>query len=196
MLGYLRSFAPWLAFGAISAIDWRLGAVIGLATAVTTTLYARRRQPLDALVLDIGAVMFFAVLAVIGFADADSPVVGWVATLSVAWLAVIAWVSLRARRPFTLGIARQSTPREMWTNPVFYRVNATITAVWAATFTVITAGTVLVRITHAGTGPAVAVHGDYLVPVVFTRRYPAIVRRYANQSANREPIRRITRDRR
>jgi hypothetical protein len=182
MLGYLRSFAPWLVFAAVSAIDWRLGALAGLATAVATTLYARRSQPLDALLLDLSAVVFFVVLGVVGLADAHSPVAGWAATLSLAWLALIAWVSLAGRRPFTLGIARQSTPREMWHNPVFYRVNVTITAVWAASFTAITIATAIVKVTHAGTIPAVAVYAGYLVPVVFTRRYPAIVRaRYADR---------------
>jgi hypothetical protein len=182
MLGYLRGFAPWLIFAAVAAFDWRLGVLAGLATAVATTLYARRRQPVDALLLDLGAVVFFAVLAVIGLVDAHSPVAGWVAPLSLAWLALIAWVSLAVRRPFTLGIARQSTPREMWTNPVFYRVNATITAVWAATFTAISIATAVVHLTHAGTVATLAVYAGYLIPVVFTRRYPSIVRaRYANR---------------
>jgi hypothetical protein len=182
MLSYLRSFAPWLVFAAASALDWRFAALAGLVTAVATTLYARRRQPLDALLLDLGAAVFFAVLAVVGFADAHSPVAGWADTLSLAWLAVIAWASLAVRRPFTLGIARQSAPREMWNSPVFYRVNVAITAVWAATFTAIAVATAVVRLTDAGTIVAVAVYAGYLVPIVFTRRYPALVRaRYANQ---------------
>jgi hypothetical protein len=182
MLGYLRGFAPWLVFAAVGVFDWRLGVLAGLVTAVAATLYARRSQPFDALLLDLGAVVFFVVLAVVGLAAAHSPVAGWVGTLSLVWLALIAWGSLAVRRPFTLGIARQSTPREMWTNPVFYRVNATITAVWAASFTVISIADVIVHLTHAGTVAAVAVYTGYVVPVVFTRRYPAIVRaRYANR---------------
>ena len=80
MLSYLRSFAPWLVFAAASALDWRFAALAGLVTAVATTLYARRRQPLDALLLDLGAAVFFAVLAVIGLTDAHSPIAGWAAT--------------------------------------------------------------------------------------------------------------------
>jgi hypothetical protein len=181
ILSYLRGFAPWLVFAAISAVDWRVAALTGLVTAVATTLYARRRQPPAALLLDLGAVVFFAVLAVIGFADTHSPVAGWAATASLAWLAVIAWVSLAVRRPFTLGIARQSAPRDMWNNPIFYHVNATITAVWAATFTAIAIAIAVVRLTHAGTLAAVAVYAGYLVPIVFTRRYPAIVRARARR---------------
>ena len=40
----------------------------------------------------------------------------------------------------------------------------------------------VVRLTHAGTVAAVVIYAGYLVPIVFTRRYPAIVRaRYANR---------------
>jgi hypothetical protein len=182
MLGYLRGFAPWIVFAALAAVDWRLGVVAGLVTAVTATLYARRTQSWDALLLDLGAVVFFVVLGIVGLADPHSVLRGWVGTLSLAWLALIAWGSLAIRRPFTLGIARQSTPREMWTNPVFHRVNVVITAVWATTFTAVTLADTAVYLTHAGTAATVAVYAGYLVPIAFTRRYPAIVRaRYASQ---------------
>jgi hypothetical protein len=185
-VSYLRSFAPWLVFAAGTAVDWRVGALAGFLAAVATTLDARRRgHPLDGLLLDIGSAVFFAVLATVAFADPHSPVAGWSAALSLAWLGLVAWLSLAVRRPFTLGIARQSTPRELWSSPVFYRVNATITAVWAASFTAIAVATVVVRLTHAGTVAAVAIHAGYVVPILFTRRYPAVVRaRYANPATD------------
>jgi hypothetical protein len=42
--------------------------------------------------------------------------------------------------------------------------------VWAATFIAI------MRASHAGGVATAAVYAGYLVPIVFTRRYPAIVR--------------------
>jgi hypothetical protein len=182
MLSYLRGFAPWLVFAAVSPVDWRIATLAGLVTAIAATLYGRRSQPFDALLLDLGAVVFFAALAIVGLADAHSPVAGWAGTLSLGWLAVIAWGSLAVRRPFTLGIARQSAPREMWDNPVFRQVNVTITVAWAVSFTAIAVADAVVRLTHAGTVAAVVIYAGYLVPIVFTRRYPAIVRaRYANR---------------
>jgi len=182
MLGYLRGFAPWIVFAAVAAVDWRLGVLSGLVAAVAAILYARRAQSWDALLLDLGAAAFFLLLGVVGLTHPHSPIRGWAGTLSLAWLALIAWGSLAVRRPFTLGIARQSTPREMWASQVFHRVNVVITAVWAATFTAITLADTVVHLAHAGTASAVAVYAGYLVPIVFTRRYPAIVRaRYANQ---------------
>jgi hypothetical protein len=70
----------------------------------------------------------------------------------------------------------------MWDNPVFRQVNVTITVAWAVTFTAIAIADAVVRLTHAGTVAAVVIYAGYLVPTVFTRRYPAIVRaRYANR---------------
>jgi hypothetical protein len=184
-MAYLRGFAPWIVFGGLSAFDWRVAALAGLIIAVLATVYARLHgQPADALILDIGAVLFLVVVAVIGFIDADSPLADWVGALSLAWLAIIAWGSIAIHRPFTLGIARLSVPREMWNHPLFYKVNVTITAVWAATFTVIAVAHTVAGLTHAGLPVSLAIYAAYLVPIIFTNRYPKIMQaRYADQLA-------------
>ena len=104
---------------------------------------------------------------------------------SLAWLGVTAWFSLLVKRPFTLGIARKSTPRQFWRTQVFYRVNAMITAFWAASFTVIAAGTAIAKVNHAGIAVSVAIHFGYIAPIIFTSRYPKIVRARAVASAGR-----------
>jgi hypothetical protein len=69
-------------------------------------------------------------------------------SLANGTLALISLISLAIRRPFTLGIAKQTTPREFWDLPEFLKVNMIITSVWAASFVV--AATVLTLIAHAG----------------------------------------------
>jgi hypothetical protein len=184
-MAYVRGFAPWIVFGGLSAFDWRIAALAGLATAVLATVYALMiGQPPDALILDIGAVLFLAVVAIIGFIDADSPIADWVDTLSLLWLMIVAWGSIAIRRPFTLGIGRLSVPREMWDHPLFYKVNVVITAVWAATFTVITVAHLVVHLADAGLTARLAINAAYVVPIVFTNRYPKIMQaRYASQLA-------------
>jgi hypothetical protein len=184
-MAYLRGFAPWIVFGALSSWDWRLAAVAGLIVAGAATVFALLRgQPADALILDISAVVFLAAVALIGFIDPTSPLARWADALSLAWLAVIAWGSIAISRPFTLGIARLSVPREMWNHPAFYKVNVVITAVWAATFTVIALAHVVVRLTDAGLGASLAIYAAYVVPIVFTNRYPKIMQaRFAAQQA-------------
>jgi hypothetical protein len=184
-MAYVRGFAPWIVFGGLSAFDWRLAALAGLLTAVMATVYALvLGQRADALILDIGAVLFLAVVAIVGFMNADSPLAHWVETLSLLWLMIIAWGSLAIRRPFTLGIGRLSVPREMWDHPLFYKVNVVITAVWAATFTVITVAHLVVQLSDAGLAVRLAINAAYVVPIVFTNRYPKIMQaRYAGQLA-------------
>lgn len=111
-----------------------------------------------------------------GPASPHSPVRGWTGPLSLVWIAAAAWISIALRRPFTLGIAKRSTPPSIWTTPVFYRTNLIITAVWAATFTVAAVLLATVHAVHGGAVATVAVFAAYVVPIVFTRRYPAIVR--------------------
>jgi hypothetical protein len=184
-MAYLRGFAPWIVFGGLSAFDWRLAALAGLVVAVLATVYALLiGQPADALILDIAAGLFLAVVAVIGFIDAHSPLAHWVGSLSIVWLAVVAWGSLAVRRPFTLGIGRLSVPREMWDHPAFYKVNVVITVVWAVSFTVISAAHVVVELSEAGLAALLAINVAYIVPIVFTNRYPKIMEaRYARQLA-------------
>ena len=92
-------------------------------------------------------------------------------------LAAVALISLAVRKPFTLGIAKQTTPREYWDQPAFLLVNMIITSVWAASF-VVTA-TAAALIAHAGDGHETAIMiaqiAGIVVPVVFTRHYVAHV---------------------
>jgi hypothetical protein len=74
------------------------------------------------------------------------------------------------------------TPPEVHGSPFFYRVNAVITTVWAAGFTLTALALflLLVLAPHA-TAALVAVKiCGFAVPALFTARYPQIVRaRYA-----------------
>jgi len=76
-----------------------------------------RGENFDALIIEIGSGIFFAGLVVLAFVAPESVLLGYSTALSSAALAVIAWGSLAIRRPFTLGIAKQTTPRELWAQP-------------------------------------------------------------------------------
>ncbi len=180
-MSYLRSFAPWIIFALVSLVDWRFGALAGvLSSAVVLGRAHRRGEALDGQILELSSTVFFVLLTVVAFADPHSALKGWAAAASLLWLAATAWLSLAVARPFTLGIARQTVPQSLWGNPVFRQVNMVITAVWAATFTVIGIGTALCQTLDAPGVVSVGIHFGYIVPIVFTRRYPDVVRaRYA-----------------
>jgi hypothetical protein len=186
-MNYLRGFIPWIVFAAMPSKDLKVAALVALAVAAVLFRRQRRRGvDTDALILEIGTIAFFAVLAAVAYAlphvTAEIPYTG---ALSFAWLAVIAWGSLIASHPFTLGIARQSVPQEMWHSPQFMKVNVVITAVWAVFFT-LTAAAVAACVA-AGLGEAASLACEavgFAAPAIFTRSYPKIVQaRYAKASA-------------
>lgn len=187
---YLLTFAPWIVFAAVSAIappsGWGWAALAGLVVAIGVVLRQRlARVPADALILETGSAVFFIALAGLAFTVPDSPMRHYAGAAALGWLALIAWGTLAAGRPFTLGIARLSTPAEVWGTPIFRRVNVLITLVWAVSFTATAA--LLAAAVAAGLGSAVTVAiqvAGFVIPAVFTARYPAAVRaRFARLGA-------------
>ncbi|MGW7102730.1 hypothetical protein [Streptomyces sp. NPDC054838] len=173
-MSYVRTFLPWIVFAVFPSAQWQWGALAGLLVAVVVTVQQRRTGVhLDALIMESGSAAFFAALAVIAFADPRSAVHPYSAALSSATLALIAGASLLVGKPFTLGIAKRTTPREIWGQAAFVRINVVITAVWTVAFAV-TAGA-LAALAHAGhghstTGTLVQAAG-FVAPMLFTVRY-------------------------
>ncbi|MFC8226406.1 hypothetical protein [Streptomyces sp. NPDC057287] len=175
-MSYLRTFLPWIVFAAVPSADWQWGALAALVIAVA--IIAQQLHSgiaFDALIIEAGSAVFFTALAVIAFTNHDSDVHTYSAALSAGTLAIIAGVSLAMGKPFTLGIAKRTTPREVWVLKPFIRVNVVITAVWTAAF-VLTA-VVLAVLEHGGhanstTATLVQIAG-FAVPMLFTARYVA-----------------------
>ena len=179
---YLRGFIPWIALAAISPAGWQWGALAGLLIGVVLLAQQLRQGvPADALILEISTIAYFVAVTALAFAAPHSALRDYSGVLSFGWLALTAWITLAARQPFTLGIARRSTPRESWHTPQFLRVNVVITAVWAAAFTVTAIAVAICAATHAATAATVVCQVvGFVVPALFTARYPKIVRaRYA-----------------
>lgn len=180
-MSYVRSFLPWIAVALLTgSVDIRYAVLTGLVLAVALLVAQRRAgRGWDAQVIECSAALFFAAYTAAAFAAPHAVLVtGYGSALSSAWLAVTAWGSLALGRPFTLGIARLSVPEEFWTSPLFLRVNRVITTVWAAAFTATAAGSALLRhyAPHDGTARTLLTVAGFLLPVVFTVRYPAIAR--------------------
>lgn len=167
---YLRSFAPWILYAVLSSFDWRVG--VCAAAVVGGVLVVRQRRVHDLDLLTVVTFVFFLVMAVIALVSPHSGLHHWTPALSAATLAVIVWVSLAVRQPFTLAIARRTTPEEFWHTPLFLHINDVLTAVWAASFTASAIASAL--IIHASSGSAwviVVQIAGFVVPAVFTERY-------------------------
>ncbi|WP_203991837.1 hypothetical protein [Sphaerisporangium rufum] len=180
MIRSLAGFLPWIAYAVIATGDeWRYGAVAGLLIALVVIAADRAAgRRWDQMVIEASGAVFFALAAALSFADPDSPLTPYGPALVNAWLAATVWGSLAAGRPFTLGIARGMTPPRLWDTPQFRRVNVTITAVWGVAFTVAAIGlAVLLRAAPHATAAVVTVKiVTFVLPAVFTVRYPRLVR--------------------
>ncbi|MEV4612493.1 hypothetical protein AB0K43_07820 [Kitasatospora sp. NPDC049258] len=170
---YVLTFLPWIVYAVLPSAHWQWAALAGLVVAVGVIVKQRAAgyRP-DALIIESGSAVFFAALAALAFASPDSALHPYSAVL-----ALIAGASLAVRRPFTLGIAKQSTPPEIWAEPLFVRTNTVITAVWTLAFTA--TAVALAVIAHAGqarstTATLVQIAG-FVAPMLFTKRYVTAV---------------------
>ena len=131
-MNYVRGFAPWLCYAALSAFDWRLGMCAAAVAALVLLVSQLRQRSVD--LLGAATCAFFVVMAAIAVADPSSGLHRWTCALASGTLAVVALVSLAVRRPFTLSIARTQVDREFWNSPRFIHVNMVLTSIWAAAF--------------------------------------------------------------
>ncbi|MCX4918975.1 hypothetical protein [Streptomyces sp. NBC_00687] len=185
-MSYVRTFLPWIVFAAVPSSHWQWGAFAALLVAAVVVAQQRRTGVgFDALIMETGSAVFFAILAAVAFADPHSATHAYSAALSSATLALIAGTSLLMGKPFTLGIAKRTTQSEVWRLKPFIRVNVVITTVWTAAFGA--TAVALAVLAHAGHGHSatatlVQVLG-FVVPVLFTVRYVAAAKTKATVGA-------------
>ena len=128
------AFIPWILFSVVAQRDdVAVAGLVALASAILIALpsFARRRPK----ILDIGAIVSFAVFAAIGLAAGNDAewLTNFARGLSTAALAAVALLSLLFT-PFTEQYARETTPPEIWESPIFKRVNRELTLMWGLVF--------------------------------------------------------------
>ena len=173
----LRSFLPFIVFAAISGAAWQWAAVAAFVIGVRILMQDRKAGTSnDALILQYSNCAYFAALAVVAFAAPHSDLKHYCGALSTAWIGATMGATLAIRQPFTLGIARQKAPREVWSSPHFLRMNVVLTTVWSVSYLVAAIAIALCVAGHAGTAASLSCQVvGFAVPAVFTKRYPKIV---------------------
>ncbi|MEU8345721.1 hypothetical protein AB0C74_28825 [Spirillospora sp. NPDC048832] len=177
---YARTFLPWILLAVVSGFHTKAGAVSGLVAALALLAQdVRRGHRADSLVLEASTMVYMALLTALAFADPGSPVLDYGASLAIGWLAVTAWATLLAGRPFTAGIARRTVPAEIAATDLFHTINRTLTLGWAAGFTATAAALACVQHwSPDDTALLVAVKVvGFTAPAVFTARYPKAARK-------------------
>ncbi len=175
---YLRSFAPWIVYAAVSSVtDWRVAAIAAVVVA-GRAVTDQRRQYGAADDLTLTTLVFFAGLSILSLLRPDSMLHHFTPALSLAALGLASVASLVRGRPFTLTIAKRTTARELWDLPAFVDANVTITTVWAASFlaTAAVCATVLAVAPHATPVWVTAEILGFIIPVKFTAAYRERVR--------------------
>ena len=186
-MNYLRGFIPWIVFAVVSGFSWQWAATLGLIGSVGLLIQARMKKiPLDSQILEVSTLIYFAALTGLALSQPHSGLHSYTGAMSMGWLALTAFGGLAIRRPFTLGIAKLQTPKELWNTPVFQKVNYVITTVWATAFLLTAIVLGIFDATHVSETVAIIVQvAGFVLPALFTHTYPERVRaRYAGQIPN------------
>jgi phytoene dehydrogenase-like protein len=126
-------FVPWILFAALAGFGRPVALGAGFAVALVLCAWRWRRGALKT--MELAALGFFALQAIVTTVVAPHLPRAYDAVLASLALAAIAWGTLAARSPFTLEYARDDWPPEYWDAPLFRRTNTIITAVWGCVFT-------------------------------------------------------------
>ena len=168
---YVLSFSPWIAYAVLSsAANWRVGVFVAVLLQAVLAVALIRRQQLD--LLSVGTFAFFAAMSAVALISPNSTIHHWIPALSAGALAIISIGSLLLGQPFTLAIARRSTPEALWRRPEFIRINRFLTSVWAASFTVAAViCALLIGLDESDTSlPTVANLAAFVIALIVTRR--------------------------
>ena len=135
----LAGLSPWIVYSLVAGPNrLEVSALAALGVAIAFFLIGRLRGQ-SVKLLEVFDMVFFAGTAIFVFVASDSTHAWlelWGGEVANIALAVFALGSIAVRQPFTLQYARESVPKEMWTNPVFVHVNYVLTWVWAGAFIV------------------------------------------------------------
>jgi len=171
MLRLLVGFLPWIIFGALGN-TWPSVALI-LALALSAVAFGRQVLSHSVKILDAVTFAFFVFIA-IGLIGFGWTIVSIYMTLIVNLvLMAVAWGSLIVGAPFTIQYAREQTPPEVWTTPLFLHINQAITAVWGLSFFL---SAVLSLYRHATSDDSLVAQYAWVVftaaALIFTVYYP------------------------
>jgi len=175
-LSIFTGFIPWIAFSlvaqrmAANGVAWSalLAAAIGLVFVV------RGRRTGNPTMMDMYSLVLFSLIAVVGFVGGEN-IDNWLFEWGRPLVGVVLGLILLATastRPFTAEYAKQSTPQEYWTSPLFRRINFVLSATWGVAITVMGAASVLVTALDAH---ATGTDSPYLIDFFLNWAVPIIL---------------------
>jgi hypothetical protein len=131
-------FVVWVVYGILYAFGhWTAAPLAGLA--IMLVIVASETRTANVKIIDLTSLGFF-VLALTMLLTLGGQVFNHYHIILV-WgvFAVVTWATILIGFPFTLQLARESTPREVWSEPLFHRIHLRLTTIWGVIFTLDTA---------------------------------------------------------
>jgi hypothetical protein len=179
-------FAPWIVLSLLvgpGRFDLAAGLALALSIVIVGVDVSRQRSVKLLAVVDVVCFALFLAAGFIATAAQKNWLETWFGEISNIILVVVVVASMLLRRPFTMQYAKEETPPEHWSSPLFIRINYVITGGWAVAFLISAAvgyygDAVLHNNNNLWTGWIIQTGAD-LVAVQFTSWYP----RYAQARA-------------
>lgn len=134
----LKNFLPWiLYFVLIGHTQEQLTTAI--IVAAISSIILERKELKKGFILSWGTCIFFIfmLITVVLFKNNWVAMHAWI--FSNGTLALIAWVSILLRRPFTMQYAKEKISKDKWQHPLFIKINYILTTVWGICFCLSTA---------------------------------------------------------
>jgi hypothetical protein len=178
-MGILWGFAPFIAFFVVTRLVSSLAGLAAAFVLALASLVRAWRRGESPKIIDLGSATLFGLLTLFTALARSDWSLGEVRLAVDGGLTAISLVSIAIGQPFTLQYAREQVPRALWSSPIFFRANMTITAVWTLAFAVFTACDALA--TYVPGVPLLAeIAGTFAAfagAIWFTRWYPERIRR-------------------
>jgi len=127
-------FVVWVVYGILYVLGhWTAAAVAGLA--IMLAIVAHENRAANVKIIDLTSLGFFVLALIMLLTVGDQIFNRYHIILVWGVFAVVTWATILIGLPFTLQNARERMPREVWSEPLFHRVNLWLTSVWGLIFT-------------------------------------------------------------
>lgn len=131
----LFGFVPWMVFSELYASTTKEIIEASLA-ALATMVILDWHQLKKGFWLPLASAIYFILVALNGIFDFFPWAITHPAAVINLALAIIVWLSLIMKRPFTLQYAREEVEVAFWKSPLFIKTNYYLTLMWAIMMTV------------------------------------------------------------
>ena len=181
-------FVVWVVYGILYAFGhWTAAALAGLA--IMLAIVARETRTANVKIIDLTSLGFFVLALTMLLTVGGRAFNHYHIILVWGVFAVVTWTTILIGFPFTLQLARESAPREVWSEPLFHRIHLWLTTVWGLIFTLDTALAIVALDGSYVRMLSVIVPGASMIAgLVFSRIYLARYRNRFGLPVGRRPV--------